>query len=302
MGGEQSGEDKALLARLNAIRPSMVSLEADPNLLPALKSESEDTPEDLIARFQKLHGNTSNGSSLEQSATPPSSNDKAPSPTIEDLLAEIGADEDYKVDESELKQANDLLAEAKKALPSSERPTGSRSYNKETIDVTDESKRPGSEEQGPNEENEAEVAASLAKILDESRHEEQTQIEPDAAGAKEPSHPPVDPSPPSDPAPSIQFPTVPAHSALDQLILPSAPTNVPGAVQSRRKPGAATDEEIDTWCIICCANATVRCFGCDKDLYCWGCWREGHTGEDAGLEERRHVWERWPRPQAKKGG
>lgn len=302
MGDEHSDEDKALLARLNAIRPSTVSLEPDSNILPTLKSESEDTPEDLIARFQKLHSNTRSSSNLEQSETQHSSVDKPPSPTIEDLLAEIGTEEDYKIDESELKQANELLAEANKAIPSSEGATGPKGCNEVGTDVTDESKRPGSEGQGPDEEDEAEAAASLAKILDEARHEEQTQSGPAGAEAREPPHPPPDAAPPSDIASSIQFPTVPPDSALGQLDLPSAPTNVPGVVKDRRKPGFATDEEIDTWCIICCANATVRCFGCDKDLYCWGCWREGHTGENAGLEERRHVWERWSRAQGKKGG
>ncbi|KAF2400330.1 hypothetical protein EJ06DRAFT_426665 [Trichodelitschia bisporula] len=53
------------------------------------------------------------------------------------------------------------------------------------------------------------------------------------------------------------------------------------------KPGL-TDEEIESWCIICCADASVRCLGCGGDLYCAGCWNEGHRGPDVGLEERRH--------------
>ncbi|EKG22012.1 hypothetical protein MPH_00603 [Macrophomina phaseolina MS6] len=69
--------------------------------------------------------------------------------------------------------------------------------------------------------------------------------------------------------------------------LPSAPSFAP----SKKPPVKATkftDEEIDSWCIICYANATLRCLGCDGDLYCQGCWIEGHRGESAGYEERSH--------------
>jgi ANCHR-like B-box zinc-binding protein len=48
------------------------------------------------------------------------------------------------------------------------------------------------------------------------------------------------------------------------------------------------EDETENWCIICYDDATVKCYGCDGDLYCTKCWKEGHTGPDAGLEERRH--------------
>lgn len=94
---------------------------------------------------------------------------------------------------------------------------------------------------------------------------------------------------------ALQFPSTP-DSTFAGLELPSAPTTAP-----RRKEKAEgkppSNEEIETWCVICCNDAKVRCFGCDKDLYCWGCWREGHMGEDAGLEEKGHVWERYKKPK-----
>lgn len=49
-----------------------------------------------------------------------------------------------------------------------------------------------------------------------------------------------------------------------------------------------TDEEMDSWCVICNEDATLRCVGCDGDLYCRECWEEGHRGPDAGFEERKH--------------
>lgn len=72
------------------------------------------------------------------------------------------------------------------------------------------------------------------------------------------------------------------------LSLPSVPTSMKSGKTSAKPNIGYTDEEIDTWCIICSDDATLRCLGCDGDLYCTNCWMEGHRGEDAGLEERRH--------------
>jgi hypothetical protein len=58
-----------------------------------------------------------------------------------------------------------------------------------------------------------------------------------------------------------------------------------------------TNEEIETWCIICQDDATVECVGCDGDLYCAKCWKEGHIGPDVGWEERRHEWLKYKKPK-----
>lgn len=81
-----------------------------------------------------------------------------------------------------------------------------------------------------------------------------------------------------------------AKPQSDSLGLPSAPsfapTNKPPKIQSSfSKP---VDDEVDTWCVICTDDATLRCLGCDGDLYCQRCWMEGHKGESAGYEERMH--------------
>lgn len=82
----------------------------------------------------------------------------------------------------------------------------------------------------------------------------------------------------------------PSPSQTDALGLPSAPSFAPEKKPPKIQSSFAKklDDEIETWCIICSDDATLRCLGCDGDLYCRKCWMEGHRGEGAGMEERRH--------------
>ncbi len=64
----------------------------------------------------------------------------------------------------------------------------------------------------------------------------------------------------------------------------------------------AGDSDTDTWCCICNADATLRCTGCDFDLYCSECWAEGHVnmGRDELREHKTSEFR--PRRQRGKGG
>lgn len=44
------------------------------------------------------------------------------------------------------------------------------------------------------------------------------------------------------------------------------------------KPNAETEEL--PWCTVCNEDATIRCVGCDGDLFCRQCFKEIHDDEE----------------------
>lgn len=115
-----------------------------------------------------------------------------------------------------------------------------------------------------------------------------------------------------DPVPSTNAPADPFESSIaarlaalkgpghkpistDAFGLPSAPTFHPEdrpVTGVAKKPGYS-DEDMKTWCIVCLEDATVRCAGCDGDVYCARCWKDMHVGPAAGYDERGHRWEKF---------
>ncbi|KAJ4266026.1 hypothetical protein NW762_003999 [Fusarium torreyae] len=74
------------------------------------------------------------------------------------------------------------------------------------------------------------------------------------------------------------------------LALPSVPTSKPSGKPVNRLTTRTnyTDDDMDSWCTVCLEDATLRCPGCDDDVYCTRCWYEMHRGPQAGFDERSH--------------
>ena len=235
--------------------------------------------------------------------------DTPPSPTIEELLAELGPEDQYTLSTGEVYQAKKLLAEAKRALPAEDQGRNDFEEGKGSVPLveisTEEQDAPKTEENKEFGEDDAEPDAFLQQILDEvelekERGGKQNDHSSSASNVEDPRSLDTT-SDPDNGAPS--FPSLPTHdlpplstslsSSPPKTLFPSAPTSAPSAKKpnsTQKKPQKFSEAEIDSWCIICCGDAKVRCQGCAGDLYCWSCWKEGHTGPDAGFEEKRHRW------------
>ncbi|KAJ6786489.1 hypothetical protein PWT90_06894 [Aphanocladium album] len=72
--------------------------------------------------------------------------------------------------------------------------------------------------------------------------------------------------------------------------LPSVPTSRPSAKPAKRLESRTkyTDDDVDSWCTVCLEDATLRCLGCDDDVYCARCWREMHISPAAAFDDRSH--------------
>ena len=74
------------------------------------------------------------------------------------------------------------------------------------------------------------------------------------------------------------------------LDLPSVPTSRPAGKPVKRLTSRTnyTDDDVDSWCTVCLEDATLRCLGCDNDVYCRRCWGEMHVGPAAAFDDRAH--------------
>ena len=131
-----------------------------------------------------------------------------------------------------------------------------------------------------------EAALQLQRILDG------LEVEDTDPRSQPPSPQPQPPQHPTSPIPTTTTSKDNKEQHTSPFDLPSVPTTLPSTPKptSTSITTTKTKDPTTSWCNICLANAVVRCQGCYDNLYCWGCWTEGHVGEAAGWEERGHRW------------
>ncbi|EWC45150.1 hypothetical protein DRE_06038 [Drechslerella stenobrocha 248] len=88
----------------------------------------------------------------------------------------------------------------------------------------------------------------------------------------------------------LTLPPPPSGIPTGSLGLPLAPTSKPATKGKKTIQQKVDDmaDEVEHWCCICNEDATVKCLGCDGDLYCGDCFSEGHRGSDAPLDMKTH--------------
>jgi len=317
----------ALLARLTALKgsstpPTFLSKEGS---LPKAQKDVVDIESRFrrLASGQKLERITQSAPPQKLDIPSETVHNEEDDQTLEQLLAELNVSNELPEPEED-RDINSLLNEANAALPKNEPRTGKerpidqdgdeKSGTEKDRDALD-GWEPGDDEaadeyisqvlaelelenqQSLSEHNtlEPDLAESVAKSPDSVEAEDKTPTGPDETGTEGDAdfHDALDlPSAPSDQLPSLPHPL--SHSAgTDEHSLAArlAKLSLPSVRKPAKKapaPPKYTDEEIESWCVICNEDATVRCLGCDGDLYCQACWDEGHRGKDAGFEERTH--------------
>lgn len=332
--------DDDLLARLNALKPSSVQLQQSAPAIDVETAKPQTVEDKLAERLKSLRAGGAVSTSASTRSTSAAEDltsrvkdevaaERDPirdwqqydddEQTLDDLLADLGSDEQWKLDPEDPKTIQALMKEAKEALPE-ESETDRAEHNVPSSgdaasignahfdgeEAADSSK---TEDQKDEAEADDYVKRVLAELEFESKHgteegaEEHTDAANDQAGSCKdglqlPSTPSKIPDPPatSDPEPpsyedselEARFSKLGLGRGLD---LPNTPTAKPSStkpkVTAQLKPRSNlptyTDEDIDSWCCICNEDADVKCIGCDGDLYCHSCWNEGH-GNGPGQE------------------
>lgn len=340
-----TSRDDHLLARLNALKPSSVSLEDTAPSIDVGTSAPQSIEDKLAQRLKTLRADSNSARPKRFGTAELSPADEltaqvrgeveadAPDPitgwqqqhgdeeSLDDLLAELGTDNQWELDLEQPKHVEALLKEAQEALPPDSEPTaghdkdGSLSSHHSQLtercrhrNVNDAAK---TEEQLDEEDAAAYVERVLAEIEIEDRsgrHSVHGKEQPATAqncdeDAVRPLELPSTPSRLPDPT-MFKEPGPPSYEdselearftklGLGGLDLPSTPQSQPSSrlkvtasLRPQTSPSKFTDEAIDSWCCICNEDGEVKCLGCDGDIYCQQCWREGH-GTRPG-QERGH--------------
>ena len=240
---------------------------------------------------------------------------------LEDLLADLGPEEQWKLDPDDPRNIESLLKEAKEALPPSDEPKGDSNEPDEYQQVSQDPSNPlehnenGSTQKTEDQQDDEAAEDYVKRVLAGLEVEAKYFYEDSAVAAKDGEQPsasthdlPATPSDvpetsqPSEP-PSYEDSELEARFSKLGLDLPSTPTTTPTtkakathqaniAKLNNAKKGSNlpkyTEEDIDSWCCICNEDGELKCLGCDGDLYCNNCWHEGH-GNGPGQEKRHRA-------------
>ncbi|KAK4565434.1 hypothetical protein LTR86_004051 [Recurvomyces mirabilis] len=336
---EQKARDKDLLARLNALKPTTITYSKS-----SVENKKHKTAEDqLEARLKSLRSSSWRSDTRADGGKPSSpaplnradvlraevqdevaseqdpvrdwQQNEGDEQTLEDLLAELGPDDQWKLDPHDPKHVATLLKEAKDALPETDEihkePSGndedSRKTEAKDVRAEGQSEVEQGEDLSKKEDQEDDVEANeyvkkvLAELDVESKYGSNS---PNAAECQEPDEDQNSstlnlPSTPSTlPPPSYEDSELATRFSKLGLDLPSTPSTPPsnkpkvtasipgGKAKGKSNLPTYTDDDIDSWCCICNEDGEIRCLGCDGDVYCQNCWREGH-GSGPG-QERGH--------------
>lgn len=279
----------------------------------------------LAARLKSLRGQ--DDSPLAKSAAPPPSKARSPPATeqredsrgnevddafetddhtLEELLADVGGNDDFMTTEPEDEKVRAMLEELADSIPKDDE-TGVRKDGRE------EDEDSGDDSDG--EKMTKEVDEVMARFKDEDEMEKVYRQDKEPTSRQD-DEPPLEtsttavdtaifdlPDVPDDPATSTapsgtdissltsRLAALRTPSASDEVgdVLPSVPTSAPTKEPKRLTSRTGyTDEDVDTWCTVCLEDATLKCLGCDDDPYCTRCWTEMHVGPRAGFDERSH--------------
>lgn len=332
--GGPASADRALLARLNALRKSGIDLDnqrpafvpSSTWSLPVDPAPARALHADLATRFSSLKGSPlGDRGHLTSGNIPKSDNDEADK-SIEDLLTELGPNASWRHISNEQDDIEELLMTASHTIRNVNQVpdesivgTGKDDDDNQTpshsLLTTDRDSNQNLEDDVDHDAEEylTQVMKEVRNVRAQPDHpqsgQDPTQSEVDTvANLDLPSTPSRYPDPPPSYADSESTADDHLASRFANLGMPSVPTAIrspqpdssDGARQSNSKVPAFTDEDIESWCIICDKDASLRCIGCDGDLYCTACWLEGHKGEDAGYEERTHRAVQFNRREARK--
>ncbi|KAK0666149.1 hypothetical protein QBC41DRAFT_326455 [Cercophora samala] len=148
---------------------------------------------------------------------------------------------------------------------------------------------------------------TLSKPTGPEDNNKSIQVNTDDKPEQHPLDLPTVPTALQDPAPdtfedeiSSRLAALRGIGPVDSFGLPAAPTFAPEerSAPTKKPPLGGreekySDEDARTWCVVCLDDGTIKCIGCDDDLYCDRCWREMHVGPRAGYDERGHQWVKW---------